>query len=170
MNRFPIFLRVFPSVSSSLFVFSAVLTLSVLLENTKQELPAEVDWVAKGVVFGVKDQADCGSCWAFGSAAAVESAHAIKHGVLSPLSEQVLLDCSWAQGIQVDIESCQRACVCVGACVRACVRACVCACVCCDSFDLMTNDSEQSIALLALACCVCVCACVCVCVRVRVHV
>lgn len=62
------------------------------------DLPSEVDWVSKGVVFGIKDQADCGSCWAFGSAAAVESAHAIKHGILAPLSEQVLLDCSWPYG------------------------------------------------------------------------
>jgi hypothetical protein len=69
--------------------------------RTMAELPAEVDWEQQGKVVGVKDQGDCGSCYSFGSAAAVESAHAIKHGV-SPvaLSEQAILDCSWSEGNQ----------------------------------------------------------------------
>ncbi len=65
------------------------------------ELPEEVDWERAGKVVGVKDQGDCGSCYSFGSAAAVESAHAIKHGVPPvALSEQAVLDCSWAEGNQ----------------------------------------------------------------------
>ncbi len=63
------------------------------------ELPQEVDWEALGKVVGVKDQGDCGSCYSFGSAAAVESAYAIKHNTAPiPLSEQVILDCSWSEG------------------------------------------------------------------------
>ncbi len=42
------------------------------LSKSEAELPAEVDWVAKGKVFPVKDQGDCGCCWSFGSTAAGE--------------------------------------------------------------------------------------------------
>ncbi len=42
----------------------------------------------------VKDQGNCGSCWAFSSVATLESAIAIKDGVVTDLSEQWLLSCN----------------------------------------------------------------------------
>jgi C1A family cysteine protease len=55
----------------------------------------EVDWVAAGKVRGPKDQAQCGSCWAFATAGALESAYAIYKNVDVPnISEQELVDCS----------------------------------------------------------------------------
>jgi len=63
------------------------------------DLPTSVDWRKQGAVSPLKDQGDCGSCWSFGSAEAVESAYFIKHG--GPfvfLSEQYLMDCSWDSG------------------------------------------------------------------------
>jgi hypothetical protein len=58
-----------------------------------ESLPTSIDWRSKGVVNGVKDQGQCGSCWAFSTISSVESAVAIKTGVLNVLSEQELVDC-----------------------------------------------------------------------------
>ena len=58
------------------------------------ELPISVDWIAKGAVNEVKDQGQCGSCWAFATVAAIEAANFINTGKLVSLSEQQLVDCS----------------------------------------------------------------------------
>ena len=58
-----------------------------------------VDWVALGRVAPVRDQGQCGSCWAFSAVACAESAIAIKeNAAVVPLSEQELTSCSGSFG------------------------------------------------------------------------
>jgi cathepsin L len=62
------------------------------------DIPASFDWRDSDHVTPVKNQAACGSCWAFSAVAGVEAHTSIyKHKTVS-LSEQELVDCSWLYG------------------------------------------------------------------------
>jgi len=57
-------------------------------------LPDAKDWRSLGAVNAVKNQAQCGSCWAFSATSSMESAQFIqKGGNLQSLSEQELVSC-----------------------------------------------------------------------------
>jgi C1A family cysteine protease len=67
------------------------------LNNTTFDEPKEIkesmDWRELGAVTPVKDQQNCGSCYAFSTTGGLEGAYQIKTGNLVSFSEQQILDC-----------------------------------------------------------------------------
>uniref|UniRef100_A0A915DQQ3 Uncharacterized protein n=1 Tax=Ditylenchus dipsaci TaxID=166011 RepID=A0A915DQQ3_9BILA len=74
--------------------------LDSIVNQDQQSIPTSFDWRDYGVVTAIRNQGSCGSCWAFCTAAALESAYLYrnykKQGRASPnivLSTQQLVSC-----------------------------------------------------------------------------
>ena len=61
---------------------------------SEEELADTVNWVDKGAVTGIKNQGQCGSCWAFSTTGSIEGAREIAGSGLTSLSEENLVECS----------------------------------------------------------------------------
>ncbi|XP_076269475.1 cathepsin L-like [Rhynchophorus ferrugineus] len=82
--------------------FKATLTLTEFNQTGKAPLhvvnkvniPDSIDWRQYGVVTGVKNQGNCGSCWSFSATGTLEGIYARQRGQLISFSEQNLIDCA----------------------------------------------------------------------------
>jgi len=66
---------------------------NTLAWNRFADYPESKDWVKDGAVTKVKDQKNCGSCWAFSATGCMEGAYFMAHKKLPLISEQQLVDC-----------------------------------------------------------------------------
>jgi len=64
---------------------------------TQNVTASSIDWRSKGAVTPVKNQEQCGSCWAFSTVGAVEGGYQIAGNNLTKFSEQDLVSCDNAQ-------------------------------------------------------------------------
>ncbi|RPH29884.1 MAG: PKD domain-containing protein [Bacteroidales bacterium] len=63
-------------------------------EYAVKAIPSYWNWAEQGVVTPVKNQGQCGSCWAFGATAGFEAKILKKDGVVKDLAEQYLVSCN----------------------------------------------------------------------------
>jgi len=84
--------------TSSYMGYSNLKTSSENLHENSQKSPSSVDCRKKGKVSEIKNQGQCGSCWAFSATGALESCSAIFKNKMGDFSEQQLVDCSTSYG------------------------------------------------------------------------
>ncbi|KQK21159.1 hypothetical protein BRADI_1g59040v3 [Brachypodium distachyon] len=85
-------------------------TFAVGLWYMKNLHPSKIDWVEAGVVSPVvRNQNDCGSCWAMASVGSVEALHYMETKQSITLSTQELIDCDTGNyGCEVSSDDLQR--------------------------------------------------------------
>jgi len=68
-----------------------------VLESSEVNVPQTLDWRTQNMVTPVKDQGQCGSCWAFSVTENIESMYCMKNKIdctsFPPLAPQEIVDC-----------------------------------------------------------------------------
>jgi C1A family cysteine protease len=71
-----------------------------VVENNDYTINGDIDWTSQGAVTPVKNQGQCGSCWAFSATGGLEGLSKLAYGSLQSFSESQLVDCSGKYGNQ----------------------------------------------------------------------
>jgi len=66
---------------------------ATITDEMRQQVPDSLDWSTKGAITAVKDQGQCGSCWAYSATEGVESGIFMATGELPSLSVQQIISC-----------------------------------------------------------------------------
>jgi len=64
-----------------------------ITDEMRAAAPASLDWTTKGATTPVKNQGNCGSCWAYSATEGIESGLFMSGGPLEELSEQEIISC-----------------------------------------------------------------------------
>jgi len=73
---------------------NAIVEVANITDEMVEAAPNAIDWSEKGATTPIKNQGDCGSCWAFSTTEGVESAYFMANGKLpAPLSTQQVISC-----------------------------------------------------------------------------
>eukprot|EP00500_Bicosoecida_sp_ms1_P002151 CAMPEP_0203808086 /NCGR_PEP_ID=MMETSP0115-20131106/1419_1 /ASSEMBLY_ACC=CAM_ASM_000227 /TAXON_ID=33651 /ORGANISM="Bicosoecid sp, Strain ms1" /LENGTH=299 /DNA_ID=CAMNT_0050716771 /DNA_START=40 /DNA_END=939 /DNA_ORIENTATION=+ len=67
--------------------------LPVFEKSLRADVPNSIDWSAKGATTPIKNQEQCGSCWAFSTTESIESANFIAGNPLKTLTVEQIVDC-----------------------------------------------------------------------------
>jgi C1A family cysteine protease len=69
-----------------------------ITDEMRAAVPDVLDWSTKGALTAVKDQGNCGSCWAYSATVGIESGLFMATGTLEDLSEQQIISCDKTDG------------------------------------------------------------------------
>jgi len=73
-------------------------SVATITDEMRAGAPASLDWSAKGATTAVKDQGDCGSCWAYSATEGIEAGVYMQTGQVVKLSNQQIISCDKSDG------------------------------------------------------------------------
>jgi C1A family cysteine protease len=77
---------------------NAAVEVAEITDEMRAAAPDSLDWSTKGATTAVKDQGQCGSCWAYSATEGIESGLFMTTGKIEKLSEQQIISCDKTDG------------------------------------------------------------------------